>query len=438
MKNKYAAIFSVFISFVAYGQTADTLSLEEAIGIALHNNHNILIAQNEAEIARNNARAGNAGLLPRAYVAGGYNTSLDNLEMRFVDDQIPPIEQSNVRTHNYNAEAGLSYLLFDGFGNIYNFQRLRLQGDLGGVQARMDIENTIFQMTGAFLESGRLQEVYETDQMAFEISRDRLERIQIAYEFGAANRLEVLNAEVDYITDSINVSISQMNLRNSLRDLNIQLGREPRTPVTVRPGIAIIKDLREEEIMEQALARNARVRMADYNMSLSQADVRLARAAAFPRIEANAGYGLNRMESDAGFMVYQQTIGFNGGLNVNFNLFDGRQRVVRERNANISLDNARKNRELTKIRTEAEVANAYENYRNYLQLLDLEQRSIEVARLNFERSEEELRLGQITSTQFREAQINLIRTEIRRTEMRYQAKLAEMELYRLAGLLSID
>lgn len=86
----------------------------------------------------------------------------------------------------------------------------------------------------------------------------------------------------------------------------------------------------------------------------------------------------------------------------------------------------------------AEVANAYDTYHNFLQLLDLERRNLALARLNFARTRDALRLGQVTDTQFREAQLNLPQTEIRITEIRYQAKGAEVELYRLTGLLAVE
>jgi outer membrane protein TolC len=48
----------------------NTLTLGMAVKQAMEHNHGILVAQNNSEIAQNNARAGNAGLLPKVDATG--------------------------------------------------------------------------------------------------------------------------------------------------------------------------------------------------------------------------------------------------------------------------------------------------------------------------------------------------------------------------------
>jgi len=81
------------------------------------------------------------------------------------------------------------------------------------------------------------------------------------------------------------------------------------------------------------------------------------------------------------------------------------------------------------------VTNSYEAYRNSRLVLTLETQSLEAAELNFQRSRDLYRLGQVTSTQFREAQLNLIRSKNRMQTAKYNAKLAELSLLKLSGQL---
>ncbi|MBA3901803.1 MAG: TolC family protein, partial [Bacteroidetes bacterium] len=162
-----------------------------------------------------------------------------------------------------------------------------------------------------------------------------------------------------------------------------------------------------------------------------------SRAAAYPRISLNSSYGIVRTESEAGLFVFQQSRGFNGGLGLSYNIFDGRQRVAREKNASVGLDVALKNKAQALLQVQSDISNAYGTYLNMLELFELEQKNINLAKLNFDHTREALRLGQVSSTQFREAQLNLIRAEVRMVEIQHQAKQAEIELYRLAGLLDV-
>ena len=65
----------------------------------------------------------------------------------------------------------------------------------------------------------------------------------------------------------------------------------------------------------------------------------------------------------------------------------------------------------------------------------LEEKNLESAELNFKRTQELFNLGQVTTTQFREAQLNLISARNNISSAKYTAKLLEIELMRLSGQL---
>jgi outer membrane protein TolC len=79
--------------------------------------------------------------------------------------------------------------------------------------------------------------------------------------------------------------------------------------------------------------------------------------------------------------------------------------------------------------------NYYNTYTNNLLLLDMAEDDVETAKLNFRKSEELLESGQITSTQYRTAQLNFMRAMLRETQYKIQAKLSEIQLKKAAGML---
>jgi outer membrane protein len=135
-------------------------------------------------------------------------------------------------------------------------------------------------------------------------------------------------------------------------------------------------------------------------------------------------------------------IGFNDaepslriGATLSFNLFDGFQRKIQTQNAKIQQKNRELTWEETRLNLEKEVISAYESYQNSLLVLDLEKKYLEAADLNFKRTRELYNLGQVTTTQFREAQLNLIRSRSSVSTAKYEAKIKEIELLRLTGQL---
>ena len=82
---------------------------------------------------------------------------------------------------------------------------------------------------------------------------------------------------------------------------------------------------------------------------------------------------------------------------------------------------------------ERDVANAWESYQNALFVLQAEAQNLSTNRLNFQRTEELFRVGQITSVEFRQAQLNLLNAATNYNTAKYAAKIIEIQLIQLSG-----
>jgi outer membrane protein TolC len=63
----------------------------------------------------------------------------------------------------------------------------------------------------------------------------------------------------------------------------------------------------------------------------------------------------------------------------------------------------------------------------------MQEQNVLTNKSNFERSEEQFKLGQVSSIEFRQAQVNLLNAETIKNLAKYDAKLAEYQLLQLAG-----
>jgi len=82
-----------------------------------------------------------------------------------------------------------------------------------------------------------------------------------------------------------------------------------------------------------------------------------------------------------------------------------------------------------------DIANARGNYENALDIYRMQEQNVITNQDNFNRSEERFKLGQITSIEFRQAQVNLLNAVTTENLAKYDAKLAEYQLLQLAGQL---
>ncbi|HSP40865.1 MAG TPA: TolC family protein, partial [Gillisia sp.] len=75
--NNFLRLLSFFLISLPF-QAQELLTVEEAVKIALENNYQIRVAQNELEIDKAGVSIGNAGMLPTVGVAATNNNSIQN------------------------------------------------------------------------------------------------------------------------------------------------------------------------------------------------------------------------------------------------------------------------------------------------------------------------------------------------------------------------
>ena len=125
----------------------------------------------------------------------------------------------------------------------------------------------------------------------------------------------------------------------------------------------------------------------------------------------------------------------SAGLNLTWNLFDGGSTITRVKNARINLETQKIQNEQLKIDVERNFNNAWDDYQNKLEVYNLQVKNIKTTQNNFERTKEKFKLGQVTSIEFRQAQLNLLNAELSKNQAKYNAKLAEILVLQISGEL---
>ncbi|EZH71298.1 transporter [Aquimarina atlantica] len=440
----------VFFLFLISGHViSQQLTKQEAIRLTLENNFGILIATNSIAVAKNNKGILNSGYLPTLTGNAGANYQSANSTTSFggainpnTGEPRSDIEIEDAETQRYNAGLNLNYTLFDGLGRFYNYKRLKEQYNLTKLQARETIENTILQLFSIYYEVARLSENVEILEETLRISKERILRSNYQFEYGQNTKLNVLNAEVDVANDSINLLNTRQQLINTKRDLNVILDNDLTYEFEVDTIIKFIPKLELEEYLSKSTENNITLLQNESNIRISDYDIKVSKSGYLPSIGLTGSYGWNENRNPPSAFFpgnVSDTYTLGAGVSLTWNLFDGGNTITRVKNAKIALDN----QEIIKSQIEKEVkrdiANALGNYENRLNVFKIQQQNVITNQNNFERSQERFKLGQITSIEFRQAQINLILAETNKNSAKYDAKIAELQLLQLTGqLLNIE
>lgn len=435
MMNKLLLAFSLLllVPLTLAGQQNNMLSLDEAVEIALEENHSIIISRNLAKIEKNSATIGNAGYLPSLALNSSYTESVEDTRLEFPNQ--PGQDVTGSRSSQLNTSLDFQWILFDGFGNRYRLQSLQKGAELGAAESRQEIELTLLQIIELYLNVSTQAQLLDVTREAVEISNQRYRRALQNFETGGGSRVDLLNAEVSLNQDSIRVVETELSLNRAKRNLQVGLGADPSSDLSVENEIRINDQLSLDTLLPAALSQNARLNASITESEQARLQLQESRSVRYPQISTNASYSYSRFESDAGRFTFQEADGFTAGLSFSFSIFDGFRRNITVQNNQIRVKNSEEQRRLTEKEVQSDVLNAYETYSANLYLLEKQQLNVKTAELNFERTELAFKQGQVSNTDFREAQLNLLQTRQDLISLRVQAKLSEIDLLQLSGQL---
>lgn len=436
IKNRFLSILLLILSFSINAQ--ELLEKQGAVNIALENNYDIKVSNNDLEAAKNSSSIYNSGYLPSVFASGGADYQQSDSEIEFQDGSVQDDIENT--TDTYTAAVGIDYLLFDGFGRKYNYRKLQEQYNISEIRVRQVIENTLLDLLISYYDVARLTENRNNLQQSLDISKSQLLREQYGYQYGQKTQLDVLNSEVNVNQDSINLLNIQRELANSKRDLNVILGRDVNIDFAVDTAVTYAIDLTYDAMMQSAKINNTLLLQAEKNVTISDYDLKINKSSWVPNVGINGAYNWRDSNTDSNIsnpfsLASQTSRGLVGGLNISWNIFDGGSTKTRVQNAKIAIDNSNIEKQLIEKDLERNVANAWETYQNSLFVLSAEEKNVETNKRNFERSEEQYRLGQIITVEFRLAQVNLLSAINNYNQAKYSAKIAELRLLQLGGKL---
>ncbi|MCD8518583.1 MAG: TolC family protein, partial [Flavobacterium sp.] len=110
MRNLYITLLLIFLGFSSQAQ--ELLTLEDAVKIALENNYDIKIAENNSKIDATNNNLANAGMLPALNANFVNNNSQIDTKQTQIDGS--ERELDNAKNMNLTYGVSLDWTIFDG------------------------------------------------------------------------------------------------------------------------------------------------------------------------------------------------------------------------------------------------------------------------------------------------------------------------------------
>lgn len=433
MKLIYIIIGIMFINALQLS-SAEKITFKDAVERALLRNHSIKMAKVTTRIAENNVSPGNAGMLPRIDVNGGYNYSNTDLFINLVTGQ--RIEQSGNVSKTVNGGVQLSWTILDDLGMFINYEKLKELKNKSDIEFKISIDNTVRDIAKAYYNLILLDKNLDVLNESILLSSKRIERLKNRQEYGGATGVEILRAQVDLNTDSANFKRAQINFNNTVRLLQFLLGEKFSSEIEIDSTVNLNAKKDLQEYRDLARKTNNLILQQVKSKQITELDYKLIKTTFMPKLNFTLGYNFNRSDADAGFILVNQSYGLNSGLNLSWNIFDGQKSTIQAENSKMLAEINNITIDMVSTQIDMAVINNYESLQEKMNIHKMDIDNLNAAEQNYLRTKELYDMGQITSVELREAQLNLNRSKLRINESLIDAKLSEVELNILAGSLN--
>jgi len=407
-----------------------TLSLEDALKVAMTHNKSLQATLQEREIASGMVTEAYSEVLPKVSATADY-TRLDEVPSFSVGGTSVSIGDVD----NYSAGLEVSQPLFRGGAISAALRSSRWFTLLADEQVREAVQSVICDVAKAYYDVLLAQHLHEVNRDAVKSAKAYLRDVQVKRKQGIASNFDVPRAQVD-VSNFEAVMIQQQNrIHVAKTELFRSMGasQESRTTLADRLRYVAMKPVLEEAVR---LAYQSRpdLYQAELNVQLQEEALRVARSTYWPSIDTWFRQGWANPDPHSSTSV-EWGDAWSAGVSANWPLFDGLAREGR-----IAQEKARlRKRALELVDTEERVLQHVQQA--ILTLRDAEE-FVESQRLNHDRAKEALRLAEVgyrqgitEAVKVTESRAALTRAQGFYYEAVYSHTVARLNLQRAAGIL---
>lgn len=423
---------SILLFFFISVNAQEILTLNDAIQIALNNEPNIALANNQSRIAQLQNNWGNAGLLPTVGVNAGFTGGIVNSHQAFSNGTEQ--DRNNARSTAINAGVNVNWTVFDGLKMFAVKKRLALTEGVSMLQAKLQTETVIANVMNAYYDIVRIQEQIKTAKQNLALYDERKKLAKLKFDVGTVSKVDLLQSQTDinrvksdllqYELQLINAKASMNNLLYRAMDFDFIINDS--ITVNYKPNLADLKKNNQN---------NTQLKIYQQNEAIALQQLKEAKAIYFPTIQLNGNYNFVNNQNQAGFVSLNRQYGLNGGVALNWTIFNGLKNLNAIKEKQLLQLNSKLISQRSLQNIDAATFIQYQTFLTNESMMQLEQENVRDAAELMQIAGNRYKEGRTTMLETIEAQKTYEEALLRYINARYQTKKAEIELLRINGLL---
>jgi outer membrane protein TolC len=430
MKFKYIIPF-LLLSGIIKAQTV--LTIDDAINMAMKNNFDILVARNDADIAKVNNTAGNAGMLPTVAVTGtGYYGVTDTKQKLSggSENHYPSLSSTTM-----SAGAQLSWNLYDGGKMFVTKNKLNEIQALGEIQYKDKVMQSLSNIIAAYYDVVRQKQQLSSINEAMNYNKDRLTIAQAGFNAGSLLKSDLLQAKIDLNVTTENAIDQQYAIEAALKTLNQLLGKNADETYQISDSIPLNYSPDKADLIRKINNSNTGILSFQKQIDIAELALKECRSLYLPTFNIKAGYYLSQTDNSAGTTLNNSSAGPQVEGTLVIPLYSAGETKRKVAAARIEAESAGYDLQNIKLQINTQLQNMLTEFEDQQELLKIENENNELAKENIQISIDRLKQGQTTSLEVHLAQEDFVQSCTRLINFRYNLKIAETRLKQLVSNL---
>ena len=383
MKSKI--LFIILLSVV----TAQTLSVDEAVRIALENKAAITNAERDVKISQLNRNSSAALLLPSISASNSYR------ETTYGNSILTGGE-------SYSGGVNLSQSLFNFGGKVNSVRQSDNSYQISRIQKRETTSRVILNVYTYYYQYLKDSELYEIAKEDLELSKRQLDLVKQQFDLGAVSKTDYLKATVRYGT-----------ARSTLINLII-------------PSF--------DEAYQLMLSNSPSLNILDKRVTSAKIGVKQSWASSLPSLSMNLGY--NATSSDQITKQYfEDNYIKSANLTLSIPLFNGFRKRNDIKISKLQLSNQQASYSTATKDAEVDLYSLLNRLNNYEELIPIQEEVLLSAEEDLKLAQQKYELGSAAILELLDAQLAVIQASSSLVTTKYDAAIQLATLDNLIGTL---
>lgn len=427
--NIKTGLVILVLTLPALVKAQQVFTLQNAIDTALRNNFDIRLAKNDLDIARKSNTYGMAGGLPTVSANAGDNASLTNINQHLSNG----IKTSVTNQGENSVTAGLSagITLFNGFKIVATKERLNQLQQLGELQLNQQVQNTMANVMILYYDIIRQQNYLKIIQNSLEVSRQKLEIVEVKNKVGMADAVEILQSQTDVNSAQQQLEMQKMVIEQNKSDLLLLISSRSKNAVVITDSIVVDPTLQLDPVI-QNLDRNPQYLSAMKQIAINEQLVKEVSAQRYPSVKLNAGYDFYQANLNKATLTLNQNYGPSAGISLQVPIFNGNMYKTQKELAQIRVDNSKLEKEQLQSSLSTQAVKLYRSYATALSQIKSQEQNYELSKKLVDVVLQQFHVSQATILDVKAAQSSFENAAYLLVNLQYSAKVAEIELKQLS------